>query len=232
MKFGFKKSSIPNYLTILRIILVPIILVFTCVHFGPVLYVSKFYNLPSGNETPFYLSWVLAGILFIIASITDFLDGFLSRKFNWVSDFGKLWDPIADKILINSVLIVLAGANIHIDPYDGSYCNEMQVFFAIPIVMIIRDTIVDAYRMYASSKNVVVAANIYGKLKTFTQIIAIVLIYFFFAWNYKDANNSVYWWLVQNLFMWVSLILSVVSGIVYACQITKKLKQQAVEKNK
>lgn len=199
----------------MRIILVPIILIFTCVHFGPVLYTSKFYGLQEPNETKFYLSWILAGILFVVASLTDFLDGYLSRKFNWVSDFGKLWDPIADKILVNSVLVVFAGANTN---------NEMQVFFIIPITMIIRDIIVDAYRMYASSKNIVVPANMYGKLKTTTQLIGIILIYFLFAWNYSAANNSVYWWLAQNLFMWISLALSVVSGFIYGFQITKQLK--------
>lgn len=217
MGFTFKKSSIPNYLTIFRILLVPIIIGFTCTTFGPALYSSKLSN--SGYVTTFYLSQLLAGILFLIASFTDFLDGYLSRKYHWVSDFGKLWDPIADKILINSVLIIFAGAN----------CNgRMLVFFIIPILMIIRDTIVDACRMYAASKNIVVAANIYGKMKTLTQIIAIAFIYFFFSWNYFDISSlsggyTVWWWLVQNLFMWISLALSIISGCIYVYRITKTL---------
>lgn len=212
MKFGFKKSNIPNYLTILRIVLVPIIIIFSCVNFGPNLYWSQLPNADYGVY--FSLSWILAGVLFIIASFTDFLDGYLSRKYHWVSDFGKLWDPIADKLLINSVLIVFAGAN----PY-----LSMKVYFIIPILMIARDTIVDAFRMYAASKNVVVAANFYGKLKTVTQIIGIILIYFVYAWDFNAVNNSVWWWCVQNLFMWISLFLSLMSGAIYIYQINKKL---------
>ncbi len=213
MSFKLKKSSIPNYLTILRIILVPIIITFTCCNFGPILYYSTLPNTEVNQ--PFYLSWILAGILFIIASITDFLDGFLSRKYNWVSDFGKLWDPIADKILINSILIIFAGANPN---------RAMTVYFIIPVLMIIRDTIVDACRMYAASKGIVVAANIYGKIKTFTQIIAIALIYFLYAWNFAYASSNIWWWLVQNLFMWISLFLSLLSGSIYVYRITKQLK--------
>lgn len=212
MKFGFKKSNIPNYLTILRIVLVPIIIIFTCVDFGPKLYWSQLPNTDYGVY--FSLSWVLGGLLFIIASFTDFLDGYLSRKYHWISDFGKLWDPIADKLLINSVLIVFAGANPDL---------SMKVYFIIPILMIARDTIVDAFRMYAASKNVVVAANFYGKLKTVTQIIAIILIYFVYAWDFNAVNNSVWWWCVQNLFMWISLFLSLMSGGIYIWQINKKL---------
>ncbi len=213
MSFQLNKSSIPNYLTVLRICLVPLIIAFSCCNFGPILYSSKLPN--SDISQPFYLSWFLAGIFFVIASITDFLDGFLSRKYNWVSDFGKLWDPIADKILINSILIVFAGANPN---------RAMTVYFIIPVIMIIRDTIVDACRMYAASKGIVVAANIYGKMKTFTQIIAIALIYFLYSWDYAYASNNIWWWLVQNLFMWISLFLSVLSGTIYVYKITKQLK--------
>ena len=169
MTFRFKKSSIPNYLTILRIILVPIIIIFSCYSFGPIVYEIRLPN--SYSYQPFYFSWFFAGILFLIASITDFLDGFLSRKYNWVSNFGKLWDPIADKILINSILIIFAGANSS---------GMIKIHFIVPILMIIRDTIVDASRMYAASKGVVVPANIYGKMKTFTQIIGIIFIYFLY----------------------------------------------------
>ena len=193
------KKSIPNILTIVRIILAVFTILFVCIYkFWPTKAFSYMFN-----DIP--ITYILAGVFFVIASITDLLDGYLARKYNWISNFGKLWDPIADKILINGVLIGLA--------VNGS----VPVF--IPIIMICRDIIVDASRMYASTKGKVVAANIWGKLKTVFQMIAIILILFSFCIVY---NNLVFYYLVQNLFLLVATVFSVVSGVIYEIQIFKK----------
>ena len=97
------------------------------------------------------LEYIIAGIIFIVASLTDFLDGYLARKNNQVTDLGKMLDAIADKALVNSALIILA--------YKGF------IPVAIPVIIIFRDTIVDAIKMQASSKGRVVAAIKSGKIR-------------------------------------------------------------------
>lgn len=201
------KKSIPNILTIVRIILAVFAILFVCIYkFWTTKAFSYMFN--DGTIVAVPITYILAGVFFVIASITDLMDGQLARKYHWISDFGKLWDPIADKILINGVLIGLA--------VNGS----IPVF--VPIIMICRDIIVDASRMYASTKGKVVAANIWGKLKTVLQMIAIILILFSFGIVY---NNLVFYYLVQNLFLLVATVFSVVSGVIYEIQIFKKEKQ-------
>ena len=203
------KKSIPNILTIVRIALAVFAILFVCIEkFWKTAAFSYMFN---DYKTVVYIpiTYILAGVFFVIASITDLLDGHLARKYNWISNFGKLWDPIADKILINGVLIGLA--------VNGS----VPAF--IPIIMISRDTIVDASRMYASTKGKVVAANIWGKLKTVFQMIAIILILFSFG-IVIVSNNLVFQYLVQNFFLLVATVFSVVSGVIYEVQIFKKEK--------
>lgn len=201
------KKSIPNILTIVRIILAVFAILFVCIYkFWTTKAFSYMFN--DGTKVAMPIAYILAGVFFVIASITDLMDGQLARKYHWISDFGKLWDPIADKILINGVLIGLA--------VNGS----IPVF--VPIIMICRDIIVDASRMYASTKGKVVAANIWGKLKTVLQMIAIILILFSFGIVY---NNLVFHYLVQNLLLLVATVFSVVSGVIYEIQIFKKEKQ-------
>ena len=198
------KKSIPNILTIVRIILAVFAILFVCIYKSwPT--EAFWYTFNDGTKVAVPITYILAGAFFVIACITDLMDGQLARKYHWISDFGKLWDPIADKILINGVLIGLA--------VNGS----IPVF--VPIIMICRDIIVDASRMYASTKGKVVAANIWGKLKTVFQMIAIILILFSFGIVY---NNLVFYYLVQNLFLLVATVFSVVSGVIYEIQIFKK----------
>ena len=144
--------NIPNMLTIFRIILIiPIIILFlidtnfkTC------------YSLQiDGNTINIDLKYIIIALLFIIASISDFFDGYLSRKYHWQSNFGKFWDPLADKILVNVTFVLLAIVNF--------------THIGFVLVFIIRDIIVDGIRMYSSSKNIVLAADKFGKLKTFFQ---------------------------------------------------------------
>ena len=139
--------------------------------------------------------YIIAGILFIIASLTDFLDGRIARKYNLITDFGKLMDAVADKILVNSVLIIL-GAQGFIHPI-------------IPVVIIMRDTFVDSIRMVASSKGKVIPAGKLGKVKTACMMVGLVLTLFynlpFEIWNLR----------ISDFLLILATIFSVISGVQY-----------------
>ena len=122
--------------------------------------------------------YLIAGVLFIIASLTDFIDGYIARKYNLITDFGKMMDAIADKILVNAVLIIL--------------CAQGFIHPIIPVVIILRDTFVDSIKMVAGSKGNVVAASKLGKLKTACMMVGLALTLFynmpFELWNLRIAD--------------------------------------------
>ena len=139
----------PNKLTLIRILLVPLMLIIYLI------------NIP-GNILGIPLYAIIIDLIFIIGSITDKVDGYLARKNNQVTSFGKFLDPIADKILVVSAMLILV---------------EMGNLPAwIPIIIITREFAVSGYRSIAiEKKGEVIAANKWGKLKTVTQMIAIIL---------------------------------------------------------
>ena len=139
----------PNKLTVLRMILVPIMLVISYI------------NIP-GNIYGIPIGLLIMDVIFIIGSITDKIDGYLARKNNLVTNFGKFLDPIADKILVVSALIILIGL------------GKLPTW--IPIIIIIREFAVSGYRLIAVESNgEVIAANKWGKIKTVTQMFAIII---------------------------------------------------------
>lgn len=185
--------NLPNKITIGRMILAVIVII---------LLVFPFYQI--GVEFPKYLvagkiiidlKYIIAGILFIIASITDFLDGRIARKRNIVTDFGKVMDAIADKVLVNGVLIALA--------YDG------LLPVIVPIVIVTRDIAVDSIKMVAGSKNAAVGASIWGKVKTIFMMVGISMI-FFSNLPLELLNIS-----LGNYLVFIATILSVFSGVQY-----------------
>ena len=111
------------------------------------------------------LKYIIAGIIFLIASLSDSLDGYIARKYNLVTDFGKVMDAIADKLLVNGLLIILA--------YDGA------ISIVIPVVIISRDIVVDSCKMISGQKGKVVAASILGKLKTICMMSGLTLTFFY-----------------------------------------------------
>ena len=149
------------------------------------------------------LTTFIAWILFIIASISDFVDGYIARKYNLVTDYGKFMDPIADKLLVNTVLIILSAFNV--------------IPVICVIIMIARDTIVDAVRMNAVRKNIVVAANIFGKIKTVLQMVALIMILI------NDFGLSALLSLPEGLYLgqivlYLATIASFISGVIYLIQ--------------
>ena len=182
----------PTKLTFLRIILTIVMIIILIFPF----YLVGF-NFPQYEVGGIYirLEYIIAGIVFIVASLTDFLDGYLARKNNQVTDLGKMLDAIADKALVNSALIILA--------YKGF------IPVVIPVVIIFRDTIVDAIKMQASSKGRVVAAIKSGKIKTASMMVGVSLVFFynlpFEIWNIRVADFLIYF----------ATIMSIVSMIEY-----------------
>ena len=164
---------------------------------------------PIGN-TP--LTWVYLGlfVFFVLASYTDHLDGSIARKRNMVTDLGKFLDPIADKLLINSLIIFLS---IPGTIYDG----QMAFPYWCAIILIVRDLIIDALRQMAAIKGTVIPANIWGKLKTVLEMACIGAIMLNgFPFSYFDASWGPF--RIAYIFVYLATIASVVSGAIYLYQ--------------
>lgn len=154
------------------------------------------------------LEYFLSFIIFVVASISDFLDGYIARKYNLVTTYGKFMDPIADKLLVNSTIIILA--------------SQIPSLVIVAVVMIARDIVVDALRLIAVSRNKVVAANIWGKLKTVTQIVAICFVLlndFPFSFIPWDVNVSL-------ILCYVAGVCSLLSMVVYIIQNREVFKDE------
>lgn len=147
--------------------------------------------------------YIIAGFIFVIASVTDYLDGQIARKEKKTSDYGAVMDAIADKVLVNGVLIVLA--------YQGF------ISVLIPVIIVIRDTIVDALRIGAASKKVIVKANKWGKVKTVTMLIGIFLMLFY---NLPFEIWNIY---LAEILIDIATVLSVASGVIYYFDIKDKV---------
>ena len=145
------------------------------------------------------LEYFISAILFLVASFSDFLDGYLARKYNLVTTYGKFMDPIADKLLIDTVVIIMAINHPTIVPP------------VVAVIMIARDLLVDALRQVASTKGVVLAANIWGKLKTVVQMVALTLA-LLLDWPFSLLNLPVS---ITSIICYVAGVVSLLSGILY-----------------
>lgn len=187
------KMNLPNKLTVLRILLVPVVVIcYLCIP-------ADWYVLVpacglSGRN-------LIVFILFALASLTDMLDGQIARKRNMITTFGKFLDPIADKMLVNTILILLVST--------GS-ANVVAV-----LLMTARDLIVDGLRLAASSEGEVVSAGFSGKLKTVLQMIAILLLL---------LNNWPFFYLhipMDQIMLWAATAASLYSGWIYFQKLKK-----------
>lgn len=167
--------NIANQLTIVRIVAIPLYLL--------VLYINKDW------------SNVAATIIFILAGVSDFLDGYIARKYNMITDLGKILDPIADKILVAAALIAL----IDLD----------RLYWWIAVIMLARDFTMEALRNLAASKGIIIAAGIWGKLKTTFQMVAIGMI------SFKNVWLGINWYILGQVLMYIALVLSIYSAFVY-----------------
>ncbi len=166
--------NLPNKLTVLRVCMVPVFV-----------FLMLWNGLGSAGK-------YAAAAIFILASVTDWLDGYLARKYHLVTDFGKFMDPIADKLLVGSALICLV--------------EKGDLAAWIVSIIIGREFIISGFRLVASDKGVVIAASYWGKFKTVFQMIMVILLIL-------DLGGMVH--TIAQITVWISLILTVVSLVDY-----------------
>ena len=172
-------------------------------------------STPELGNTRINLIFLIIFVFFVIASYTDHLDGKLARKNNQVTDLGKFLDPVADKLLVSSMLIFLCS------PTFAPYNVEQRLFFPVwcVIIMVARDTVVDALRFIAAQKGTVIAANIFGKLKTVLQMVAIGLVLLNdFPFHYLYPNNTNPYLTVTAFIVYAATLVSFISGVIYVYQ--------------
>lgn len=181
--------NLPNKLTMMRVVLVPVFMIFAAVsHYG---------------TADFHAAYMLiAGVIFAIASITDFLDGYLARKNHLVTDFGKFMDPLADKCLTTAAFIYMVTDHV---------CSPVVL-----AVILFREFAVAGVRMLAAETGTVIAANMWGKVKTVLQMLTIIFYYFGTALTWgnfimigADCVFLSYW------LCWLVAIATAISGIKY-----------------
>ena len=165
--------NLPNKLTIVRIIMIPFFVFFLLTDFV------------AGSK------WI-ATVLFCAASLTDFLDGHIARKYNLVTNFGKFMDPLADKMLVSSAFICLVAQN--------------KIAAWIVIVIIAREFIISGFRLVASDNGVVIAANYWGKFKTVSQMAMIIVLIADFGGVFD---------MVGTVLIWIATALTVISLVDY-----------------
>ena len=188
--------NIPNILTVIRVIFVPIIVLVMFFPYAQFNVVIPVYHI---GVVSISLVNIIVCVLFIIASVTDFVDGYIARKHNLVTTFGKFLDPIADKLLVNTLFIVVA---------------VFGIVPAIPIiVMIWRDILVDGLRMIAMEKGKVVPAGMLGKLKTVLQMSALVFVLL------NNLPFELYGFPMADILVWSAMVASILSGIYYFVQL-------------
>ena len=187
------KMNLPNKLTFLRIILTFIILLLIGVNWSLFNVSWPVYLL--GGKVVLRLNYLIAGGVFIIAALTDMFDGKIARKRKQVTNFGKVMDAIADKVLVNAILIILA------------YNHEIAL--VVPVVIIIRDIIVDSIKMVSGNKGKVVGASITGKIKTAVMMIGITLVLF------ENLPMEFFGIALDQLLILIACVLSIYSGLEY-----------------
>ena len=189
-----ENMNLANKLTIFRIILVPVILII------------PFFNM-QGDLWGIPLTYLIIDIIFIIASLTDKLDGYIARSRNQITNFGKFLDPIADKILVIVAMLILVEA------------GRLPAW--IPAIVVIREFIVSGYRLIAVEKSgKVIAASIWGKIKTCTQMIGLVFAFidinsFGAIFSGELTGSALVINLITTIFLGISVIATIFSGVDY-----------------
>lgn len=185
--------NLPNKLTLLRIIMIPV-------------FVAVFYV----TAIPF--NYVISAVIFALASFTDFLDGYIARKYNLVTNFGKFLDPIADKVLVSTALIVLlVPIGVAVLPWYASIGVA---------VILARELIISGFRLVAAGRGIVIAADKSGKLKTFFTDVAILVL--LVAGQFDVSVLT----LIGRIMFWIAVLLTVVSGAECMIKNKKVLSEQ------
>ena len=183
--------NLPNKLTVGRIAMVPLVVLIYLV------IPQDFCVISATNGLA--LRDVLAFLIFMMASLTDMFDGQIARKYHLITSFGKFFDPIADKMLVNTMLILLV------------YTHQANIVAVL--LMIARDLIVDGLRMLASQHGKVVSAGIYGKAKTVLQMFAILFL-LLKNWPFVYLGLP-----LDQILLWLACLMSLFSGLIYFAQL-------------
>lgn len=195
--------NLPNKLTILRILMIPL--------FVAIYYIAAI---------PFNFS--IAAAIFALAAFTDFLDGYIARKYNIVTDLGKFLDPIADKVLVASALIIM------LVPIGGVVILPDYAGIAVAVILA-RELVVSGFRMVAASKGMVIAADKSGKIKTFITDIAIFVLLIA-----ADITPVLYGWanIVGLALLGLATVLTIISGVECIVKNRAVLQDKKESKNK
>lgn len=180
------KMNLPNKLTLARVVLVPVFMVFAAISNCGQADFNRMYSL-------------IAGIIFAVASLTDFLDGYIARKNHLVTDFGKFADPLADKMLTTAAIIYMV--------IDG-VCSPVVL-----ALIMFREFAVSGVRMIAAGQNHVIAANMWGKVKTVMQMVTVLFYYFSAALAPAGSIGAVS--LLTQIMCWAMAAATLISGIKY-----------------
>ena len=180
-----------NKITLTRIAMIPFFIYFAA---QPMRIIDELRYL-----VVFPTSTVIALVLFCVASFTDFLDGYVARKYNQVTDFGKFVDPLADKVLTTAAFLILM------------YYDRMSVW-ALMIVLV-REFAVAGIRLVAAGEGKVVAASMWGKLKTVTQMVAIIVAMLLLP--IQNTFLGVHPKLISDILIWISVVFTIISGVDY-----------------
>ena len=190
--------NLPNKLTLFRIILVPLVALVWLFPYEAVGLKIDYFTI--GQVTISYLN-IIVLLLFGVACFTDFLDGKIARKKGLVTTFGKFADPIADKLLVNMMLIIMG------------YKHMIPL---IPVIlMILRDVVVDGCRMIAAQNGIVVAAGMLGKVKTATQMFTIIFVLL------NNVPFELLYLPITDILIWFAAFISVAGGYSYFSQVKK-----------
>ena len=189
--------NLANKLTLLRIILIPFFIV--CFYIP-----NLVFNTIDLNHYQIPYAYIIALVIFLIAAITDFIDGYIARKYNMITDFGKFMDPLADKLLVTAALLMLL---------EHTLVSGWVVF-----IILAREFIVTGFRMLAASKGIVIAAGWLGKIKTVVQFIMISTL-LLLNYPFELLNLP-----VDQIFVALAVILTIASGVEYIYQNRQILK--------
>ena len=176
--------NLPNKITVFRILMIPFFVACMLI-----------------KEIPYHE--IIAGVIFIIAALSDLVDGKIARRFNLVTNFGKFMDPLADKLLVQSALLCFVANGL------------LPAWIAIVIMS--REFIISGFRLVAADKGIVIAAGYLGKLKTVFQMVMSVMLIFHFS--------HPVWLATEQIFIWGSLILTIVSLVDYLYKNRKVLQE-------
>lgn len=176
--------NLPNKITVFRILMIPFFVACMLI-----------------KEIPYHE--IIAGVIFIIAALSDLVDGKIARRFNLVTNFGKFMDPLADKLLVQSALLCFVANGL------------LPAWIAIVIMS--REFIISGFRLVAADKGIVIAAGYLGKLKTVFQMVMSVMLIFHFS--------HPVWLVTEQFFIWGSLILTIVSLVDYFIKNKDVLKE-------